>query len=89
MRSYNPLARFRFGTNDELCCKPELLASAKVMHLSHMMQNADLHLLSSCRDFYAKVINPNGIQILGTPIATSVSKGRLETDKVSNLCIVY
>lgn len=57
------------------------------MHLSRMMQNADPYLLSSFRDFYAKVINPNGIQILGTPIATSVSKGRLETDKVSNLCI--
>lgn len=89
MRSYNPLARFRFRANNVLSCKPDLLAAAKVTHLSQMMQNADLHLLSSCRDFYAKVINPNGIQILGTPIATSVSKGRLETDKVSNLYNVY
>jgi hypothetical protein len=47
-----------------------------------------LYLLIFIRDFWAKVVAVDGVNILTTPTETSVSKERLEKDKVHMIHLI-
>jgi hypothetical protein len=67
----------------------DILFSFLQQKLSDIKSTFIFIVLAISRDFYARVVNPEGIHILTTPTETSVWKGRLEKDKVLPCAEVY